>query len=167
MGMTQLDLERGPVHESSHDAGQSIPLSIGKSPDKVSFGSVDDPVSVMLGYGTASIGFLDMLAVAIPAMFVLISLAIENSYTFSRAMFCFAFMEVLKGLVDWITVIPDSSGWEVCKARLATSTAGYTVEWYAQEHSLYDIFMSELHAPTGRFCSDMMLSGHTQAVTVF
>jgi hypothetical protein len=92
---------------------------------------------------------------------------LDNPYTYTRAMLSFAFMEVLKGFVDWITVVPDSNGWAVCKDRLQTSTAGYNVSWYAQKHGPMDIFWSEIHAPTGRFCSDMMLSGHTQAVIIF
>jgi len=163
--MKQFDLQRGFVNIS--EQVEPIPLTIGETPFNVSFGSVDDPLSEMVGYKNIKIGFLDFLAVFIPALFVLTSVALDNNYTYSRAMFCFAFMEVLKGLVDLVTVVPDSSGWQVCKDRLATSTAGYTVEWYSKDHGFWDIFWSQLFAPTGRFCSDMMLSGHTQAVTVF
>jgi hypothetical protein len=121
----------------------------------------------MLGYEKLPIKVLDSLAMAIPAVFVLMSIMLDHPYTYARALFSFAFMEVLKGFVDWITVVPDSNGWAVCKDRLQTSTAGYNVSWYAQKHDIKDIFVSELHAPTGRFCSDMMLSGHTQAVIIF
>lgn len=170
--MTQFDLQERPMANPGYDDSNRIPLSSGSTPNDVSFGSVDDPVALMIGYENLKIGFLDTLAVAIPAVFVVTSVLLDNPFTFSRAMFCFAFMEVLKGLVDWMTVVPDSSGWQVCKGRLANSTDlfgshPHNVEWYAQEHSFTEILMSEIYAPTGRFCSDMMLSGHTQAVTVF
>jgi len=67
-----------------------------------------------------------------------------------------------KGLFGWLTVEPDSNGWQVCYNRLHASK--YPVEWYAQERSTLDILMMD---PRSRLCADMMWSGHTYFVCIF
>ncbi|CAK0821297.1 unnamed protein product [Prorocentrum cordatum] len=86
----------------------------------------------------------------------------------TKVMTCAMFLFMCKGTLGAITVVPDSSGWDVCENRLkAVGT-----EWMRQEHSFADmlsidvIWVSEHHTPL-RYCADMMFSGHTFVVTLF
>merc|ERR1712048_1291789 len=83
-------------------------------------------------------------------------------------MTCAGLLFVTKGVLGAITIVPDSSGWNVSKDRLkSTGTA-----WMRSEHSIYDMFIIDFiwvytyHTPL-RYCADMMFSGHTFVVTLF
>jgi len=161
--MVQHDLQMVPQNSSLLYSPDYIPLSIGSTPQNVSFGSLQDPVAANLGqYEKMSIAFLDYLAAGFPFLFMVLVVAMDQPYTMTRVMVCFCILAVGKGMFGWITVEPDSSGWQVCRERLATGK--YTVDWYAQKHTMSELLTI---SPTSRLCADMMWSGHTYFVTIF
>jgi len=140
-----------------------INLTVGQTPQDVSFGSLDDPMTSTLGgYKKVDISALDMLAALFPFLFVVLAVAMDKPFVWTRIMLCFFVLSTGKGLFAWITVVPDSSGWQNCQARLAPGS--YPVDWYAKERSVLEILLMD---PRSRLCADMMWSGHTYFVTVF
>lgn len=160
--MLQHDLVRTKTMEVPSYV-EHIPLTFGEKPENVSFGSLDDPVASALGeYQKVDISILDKLAGLFPFLFVLLAVAMDKPMVWTRIMLCFFCLSVGKGLFGWITVVPDSNGWQTCKARLATGS--YPIEWYAKERSVMELLFEQ---PLSRLCADMMWSGHTYFVTIF
>jgi len=160
--MLQYDLVRTQSMQASNYT-EPIPLTIGQTPLNVSFGSLDDPMTSALGpYQKVNISVLDMLAALFPFFFVVFAIAMDKPFVMTRVMLCFCVLAVGKGFFAWITIVPDSNGWQACKARLAPGS--YSVEWYAKERSVLEILLMD---PRSRLCADMMWSGHTYFVTVF
>lgn len=139
-------------------------FTMGTSPDKPSFGSLNDPIAgTILGkYQAVDILFLDMLAAVFPFSFTVACLVFDQPRVWARIMICFSVLALTKGFFAWITIEPDSNGWKACKERLAGSM--YNVDWYSQERSLPELLMMP---PGSRLCADMMYSGHTYFVTIF
>lgn len=86
----------------------------------------------------------------------------------TKVMLCAGFLFILKGTLGAVTVVPDSSGWDVCKARL--KALGF--KWMKEEHSFSDMVWIDFHwliqyGQPLRYCGDMMYSGHTFVVTLF
>jgi hypothetical protein len=156
-----------PAHNNSYTPDYSSPdwidLTFGKSPANVSFGSLSDPVTTFLGaYEHVNIKFLDYLAALFPFLFLCLVVAVDRPFIWTRIMLCFFILAVGKGLLSWITVVPDSKGWNACKARLQNSS--HPAEWYAKKRSLDEILFI---SPVSRLCADMMYSGHTYFVAIF
>lgn len=147
---------------------QKIPLSMGRYPEDTSFGSLEDPVAESLGKPMLiKIGFLDMLALMFPFFFVVMAFSMDVPLVWTRIMLSFFFLAAGKGLFGWLTVEPDSNGWQVCHDRLEGPPGHpgkYPVEWYAQERSTWEILTMD---PRSRLCADMMWSGHTYFVCIF
>jgi hypothetical protein len=160
--MLQYDLVRAQVRQPANYT-EYIPLTIGKTSQNVSFGSLADPVTSALGeYQHVDISSLDMLAALFPFLFGVLAVAMDKPYVWARIMVCFFVLSTGKGLFGWITVVPDSNGWQACKARLAPGS--YPVEWYAQQRSVMELLLMD---PLSRLCADMMWSGHTYFVAIF
>ena len=67
---------------------------------------------------------------------------------------------VIKGIVGYATIVPDSIGAESCFERLGQ----HGVDFFSEEHSFLEILKLEVMSDEGRhyrFCADMMFSGHT------
>jgi len=160
--MLQFDLVRTQTKNFANYTSY-IPLTVGQTPQNVSFGSLDDPVTSALGgYKKVDISSLDMLAALFPFLFVMLAVAMDKPFVWARIMLCFFVLSTGKGLFAWITVVPDSNGWQACQARLAPGS--YPVDWYAKERSILEILLMD---PRSRLCADMMWSGHTYFVTLF
>eukprot|EP00441_Pelagodinium_beii_P020840 CAMPEP_0197660908 /NCGR_PEP_ID=MMETSP1338-20131121/51136_1 /TAXON_ID=43686 ORGANISM="Pelagodinium beii, Strain RCC1491" /NCGR_SAMPLE_ID=MMETSP1338 /ASSEMBLY_ACC=CAM_ASM_000754 /LENGTH=398 /DNA_ID=CAMNT_0043238361 /DNA_START=42 /DNA_END=1235 /DNA_ORIENTATION=- len=141
---------------------EDIPLTIGLSPQNVSYGSLDDPVTGMLGpYMDVNTSFLDSLALLFPVGFAVLAILTDRPYAWTRVMICFFWLAVGKGFLAWVTVEPASDGWQKCVDRLA---ANYDADWYAKSRSYCELFAMY---PFSRLCADMMYSGHTYTVTIF
>lgn len=83
---------------------------------------------------------------------------------YAKVTLCAGFLFCLKGLLGASTVLPDSSGWKVCKDRLLRKEGA--LEWFRQtDHKVTDFFFTP-HWFSARYCSDMMYSGHTMTVTL-
>jgi len=93
--------------------------------------------------------------------------------TWTKVMVSAGLLFALKGTVGAITLVPDSSGWAVCKARLtADGVHPDGLAWMEQEHTLWDMVSLDYvfvvgHGHPLRYCADMMYSGHTFVVTLF
>mmetsp|Transcript_74844 Transcript_74844/g.167717 ORF Transcript_74844/g.167717 Transcript_74844/m.167717 type:complete len:488 (-) Transcript_74844:64-1527(-) len=86
----------------------------------------------------------------------------------TKVMLCAGFLFILKGTLGAVTVVPDSSGWDVCKVRLKA----LGLNWMKKEHSFSDMMWIDFHwliqyGQPLRYCGDMMYSGHTFVVTLF
>jgi len=161
--MTQHDLLLNHANTTQFNDSNFIALSIGRTPQNVSFGALQDTPTLAVGpYQHTGLLPLDMLAAAFPLLFIVLAVAMDNVHVWTRIMLCFFVLAVGKGFFAWITVEPDSNGWQACRDRLAGST--YSAEWYSQRRSFLDFFTID---PTSRLCADMMWSGHTYFVALF
>jgi len=173
--MLEYDLVRSPtaptINSTNYTSNLSkllaathyIPLTVGETPQNVSFGSLDDPMTATLGeYQEVKISALDMLAALFPFFFMVLVVSMDQPFVLTRIMLCFFVLAVGKGFFAWITIVPDSNGWKACQARLDHSI--YPVEWYAQERQIHELLLMD---PRSRLCADMMWSGHTYFVAIF
>merc|ERR1739848_55379 len=83
-------------------------------------------------------------------------------------------MALTKGVFDLVTVLPDSSGWENCKARLgADGVEAFKTTFNFNDHfvsALLNMLVVEIFGWKGgrlRYCADMMVSGHTYFAALF
>lgn len=162
--MVNFDLLLMDPNRTLHPEFYTYPIqpSFGETPQDVSYGSLEDTVSSVLGYQHVDIKFLDMLAALFPFFFLVMACSMDLPRTWTRICVSFFFLAIGKGFFAWCTTVPDSNGWQVCKKRLGNSTN--PVEWYAQERTLMEIL---LMSPLSRLCADMMWSGHTYFVAIF
>lgn len=108
---------------------------------------------------------LDAVAACFPLLFVLLAVATNNACTWTKVMISFFFLAVFKGLFSWITIMPDSSGWQVCRTRLEKN-GNHTIQWYAEKHSVWDFLFMDSKSGKSGLCADMMYSGHTYFVAL-
>jgi len=90
----------------------------------------------------------------------ILSVAMDDLTCWTKVLLCNALLAIGKGLLGWITVVPDSAGWAVCRQRLGDDG----VAWMKEARSTWDIFTLEQgaqHVGHLRWCGDMMWSGHT------
>jgi len=106
-------------------------------------------------------------------VFVVGCLWLRDLRLWTKVFFCCATLFVWKGFLDYITTLPDSSGWQSCQVRLKPEG----VQFFKEVHSLpfgefltrfaememfgIDVAGSESRMWPVRYCSDMILSGHT------
>jgi len=106
-----------------------------------------------------------------------------------RLFFSNAILFVLKGVFDWMTVFPDSIGWEECKKRLSGDKEKFNDAVlpfmrklnqiggmdYLRKLMELEINGVEGKNPEGkdvrtwpvRYCADMLLSGHTFVLVLY
>ncbi|CAK9005340.1 unnamed protein product [Durusdinium trenchii] len=82
-------------------------------------------------------------------------------------------MAVMKGILDVVTILPDSIGWNQCKERLGEPA----LQKMRNRHffsnfwgSIWQALIDEVIGVNGkriRYCADMMLSGHTYFAALF
>jgi len=161
--MVQQDLQMKYTPTNAVNFTDRVVLTSGNRSTDVSYGSLNDPVTGLLfKFTSCDISFLDALAMAFPACFGVLAISMDKPQVWTRIMLAFFVLAIGKGLFAWITVEPDSSGWQSCKARLAAST--YSADWYSEHRSLAELLNMN---PISRLCADMMWSGHTYMVTLF
>lgn len=151
-----------------------------------------DVEDMLPGHGF-TLAWIDAIAAAFPGMFVFVCVC-QIVYNFcqhvkkqsperrrvarlrsrvvlqiwTKVMICAAHLFFFKGVIGAVTTVPDSSGWEVCRARLGDEG----VKWMREEHSFWDLVRLDWwwvpeHHGLLRYCSDMVYSGHTFTVTLF
>jgi hypothetical protein len=72
-----------------------------------------------------------------------ISMNLKNMFIFHKTMIIGSILAILKGTLDMVTIIPDSSGISVCKNRLTTEQFEYL-----HTINFNDDFMGSLHLCT-------------------
>lgn len=168
------------VHEVKTTQGDNVnyltDLSMGWSITNGTkpFGSLEDPVARLVPYFSVNINTLDLVAGALMMVFVVLCFFQNDKKLWTKVFVCHALLAVCKGIIDVTTIEPDSSGWENCQERLGGQpvvdmfkkkfnpfTDGYF--YFFMEVALFEMFGFQMDRITSgvRYCSDMMLSGHT------
>jgi hypothetical protein len=133
------------------------------------YGVLLDPIAALLPHKQIDIGFLDKLTMIFPGLFFLGMFIYDDLRLYTKIMFCNGMLALLKGSMDAMTVLPDSSGWENCQARLNANGA-MGVAFFQKNHTMVELLRDEVLGVNGhrfRYCSDMLVSGHTYFVTIY
>eukprot|EP00746_Dinoflagellata_sp_MGD_P043213 gnl/MRDRNA2_/MRDRNA2_205021_c0_seq1.p1 gnl/MRDRNA2_/MRDRNA2_205021_c0~~gnl/MRDRNA2_/MRDRNA2_205021_c0_seq1.p1 ORF type:complete len:414 (-),score=43.08 gnl/MRDRNA2_/MRDRNA2_205021_c0_seq1:231-1472(-) len=151
-------------------------LSPGITPNETSFGALQDPIEAEAGYTKVDLKTIDRVSALMPVSWFFVTILSDDLHQWTKLLLCNSFLALGKGLFGFITVIPDSGGWAVCKARLGN--AG--MERMKREISspseglpsvFWSTFLFEARHLAGeklvRFCGDMMYSGHTYLTTLY
>lgn len=172
--MTQTGKNIEVKSSASNMEGPHGGLSPGVHPPDTSYGSLEDPLEGWLGHISVNIHILDYVSATLPMLWFLLCVYLRDLQMWTKVLTCNAFLALAKGALGVMTVVPDSSGWQVCKDRLGPANLAFF------EHNVPDpfeqgymaTFASILwmqltgihHSSLGtsmRYCSDMMFSGHT------
>jgi len=118
------------------------------------------------------IGIIPMISYCL-----LISIAIYYKYNvliiYNKTFLIGSILAVLKGTLDIVTILPDSNGYKHCKTRLGSSTIVFLTNLNFDTNfskSFYELLITEIFGINNqhmRYCSDMLLSGHTYFVVLF
>ncbi|CAJ1341424.1 unnamed protein product [Effrenium voratum] len=82
-------------------------------------------------------------------------------------------MAIIKGVLDIVTVLPDSIGWQQCKDRLGPAAYDKMLNrhfFQSPLKTLVEAISDEIFGVDGtriRYCADMMVSGHTYFAALF
>jgi hypothetical protein len=167
---TLLSETRSPAVEGKYTADLSMGWRLNGSRP---FGSLEDPIAGEMPYLNVPINVLDLVAGALMMVFVLLSFYQNEKKLWAKVFFCHAILCVCKGIIDVTTTEPDSSGWGNCIDRLGGQSIvnEFTNNFHPSDGYLYffiqvaefEMFGFNYHRILSgvRFCSDMMLSGHT------
>jgi len=127
----------------------------------------------LLGEKKVPMSALDMISVSAMAVFTVGAALLRDLRLWCKVFLCCGFLFFLKGLCDYLTDLPDSSGWDNCAARLGPSSVEYfrgfgNVTGFAYWSRLCEL---EVYGVAGkwpvRYCADMILSGHTFVMFLF
>merc|ERR1712039_699186 len=100
----------------------------------------------------------------------------QNSFSiriWTQTFIVASIMAVFKGIADAVTIMPDSIGWEACKERLQDGGLRQMEEMDFSRNialGLAKALWNEIVGIRGkrvRYCSDMMVSGHTYFAVLF
>jgi len=164
-----------PANSSIVFAGPHGSMSPGLTHLNASFGSLEDPLEGFIGWrGNMNIHVLDGLALAFPVLWGIGTLWTNDLHLWTKVVTANAMLALGKGVIGIATIVPDSSGWAVCKERLGNESIAFLrqeipnpfVDGFSS--TAWALFQVELRGPhhdrlgSGmRFCADMMYSGHT------
>jgi len=150
-----------------HDNVSFEPSFANSSWDVKQIGSLHDPVSKLIGFADINIAVLDLVASAFPVLFLSLSVLLDDLACWTKVMICHGFLALGKGLFSFLTVVPDSAGWDACKARLGPAD----VAWMrSSNHTTLDFIrlnLAQTRVGNMRWCADMMWSGHTYITTLY
>jgi hypothetical protein len=146
-------------------------LSPGYQRADVSWGSLQDIPEMLLPTAQVPLTLLDAVASLLPVLFLFGCIYSNDLMLWTKVLWAHAWLAIVKGLLDMLTVMPDSSGWNSCQHRL-TATGVQAMEHLTTSTNFFTIFIAigemELFGPKHdrflagiRYCSDMMVSGHT------
>lgn len=150
-------------------------LSIGRYPNRASFGSLNDWIQTSLGYEDVDVSGFNFFVGACPIIFVALCWKYHDesntwcSRVFTKILCCHSFLAVIKGILVATTIVPDAHGWASCKKRL--TEAGLI--WFRTKTSALDflpIDFSDLLTMDyfkHKFCADMMYSRRTYLVVLY
>jgi len=129
----------------------------------------------LLGEQKISMKVLDCISMGAMAAFMLGALVLRDLRLWIKVFSCASMLFFWKGVLDYITIMPDSIGWENCKERLTpagdnffqglqhASASKFWRELLFMEFN--GIFNQDADRPRSmwpvRYCGDMMSSGHT------
>jgi len=164
-----------PANSSTVNAGPHGSMSLGLTHLNASFGSLEDPLEGFIGWkGKMNIHVLDGLALAFPMLWGIGTLWTNDLHLWTKVVTANAVLALGKGVIGVATIVPDSSGWAVCKDRLGNESIAFLREEIPNPYvdgfasTAWALFQVELIGPhhdrlgSGmRFCADMMYSGHT------
>eukprot|EP00435_Cladocopium_sp_Y103_P035995 s2058_g9.t1 len=121
---------------------------------------------------------LDALSVAPPLLVIVSILLLRDVRLWAKVFFSNSILFVLKGLFDWMTVLPDSIGFASCVKRL-NGNGGTDEPLKYLEHMGHlsgteyfsALLQLELHGVGKvrhvRYCADMLMSGHTFVTVLY
>jgi len=149
-------------------------LSPGLYPTNISFGSLEDPLEAALGWKSLPIAFLDMLAAILPASWFVLTILSGELQMWTHVIMCNCLLALGKGLFGVLTIVPDSIGWQECKARLGPESLEYLRSEGGKVFVNWDLLVTEFIGPKRnrlgsgmRFCADMVYSGHTYVTFLY
>jgi len=71
---------------------------------------------------------LDLVAGCVPFAWLFVVVSSKNLRLWTRTLLAGSILALLKGTFAWVTLVPDSSGWEVCQERLHPVVSEMTSE---------------------------------------
>jgi len=155
-------------------------LSAGKIPTATSYGSLHDPLEAELGWQAVNMKSLDMISAVLPVTWFFATILTDDLQHWTKMLICNVFLAVGKGLFGFLTVVPDSIGWNDCKARLTPEgivrlkegvgkpERGFTSVFWSTFSFEVSLRWGEIFGGKGlRFCADMLYSGHTFFTTLY
>lgn len=122
---------------------------------------------------TVAMKVLDALSVAPPLLVIVGILLLRDARLWAKVFFSNAILFVLKGLFDWMTVLPDSIGFGACKERLGDEPLKYLERMGQLSGTEYFSALLELElygvgkVRPVRYCADMLMSGHTFVTVLY
>lgn len=157
------DIERGVVNASLTPQQREFLVNSGALNE-----TLHDPVAEALGYQHANIKILDLLSASLPVAWLCVIVYRRDLYMWTKVILCNSGLAICKGILGFITIVPDSAGWKACKSRLGDHAAHYFDSRSESAHWLSDLIITEFIGETRnrlgsgmRYCADMMYSGHT------
>jgi len=155
-------------------------------------GSLHDVMADALGFKKVDMKILDKMALIPPGIWFVCVILTKNLKLWTKCMLCVCFLALGKGLLGFMTVIPDSIGFSECEARLGKEGITVIRDRIDFENDPVDAIgkLFALNSPFGlteqievgdpprmvektysmgeiRYCADMMYSGHTWFVVLF
>jgi len=132
-----------------------------------------DAGHIALGKADVPMQLLDLISGGVLMCFVAGAVLLRDLRTWSKLFFCNGILFVLKGVFDYVTVLPDSIGMEKCEARLGLAPLKeFERLGKLSGQEFIDAMISlELRGVGGtwpvRYCADMLLSGHTFVMLLY
>jgi len=149
-------------------------LSPGVFKDDISYGSLQDPIEAALGFKEVDMAVLDKVSAFLPMTWFVVTILTDDLQHWTKVLTANCILAVGKGVFGFLTVVPDSSGWQNCKKReTEEGVARMKAEISSPKDGFWGVFWSTLNFELGifwgkftgekgvRFCADMMYSGHT------
>lgn len=146
---------------------------------------LDDVVIQVLGHKDVPLPLLDIVAIVGMGGFILGSVWLRDVRLWAKVWYTGCLLFLLKGIMDYLSILPDSSGYKSCAKRITPDGEAYFKDMAA---SLYDggaggfkdflgkflkLEFTGITTSAGkrifpvRYCSDMAISGHTFNLVVF
>mmetsp|Transcript_5533 Transcript_5533/g.8239 ORF Transcript_5533/g.8239 Transcript_5533/m.8239 type:complete len:338 (+) Transcript_5533:3-1016(+) len=126
-----------------------------------------------LGNKMVPLKVLDGISTSAMILFVCGTAWLKDIRLWVKVFSCCTFLFFWKGLLDMVTELPDSSGWAVCQHRLGPQAVEYMLGFNGTSSTEYwgRLMSMEINGVQGhwpiRYCSDMILSGHTFVMFLF
>jgi hypothetical protein len=122
--------------------------------------------------------YLDLIAIFSFLLFIISYLITyyynkNTYYIFTKTITIAIILSILKGIFNIVTIIPDSGGYDKCISRLGNDTVNFLINLDFNNNlfnSLIKLLKVEilgLNNKHMRYCSDMILSGHTYYVVLY
>lgn len=170
------------LKKNLHHGGHEVTLSNETLSTSIEDGALHDAFASWLGYHEIPMAAMDYTSGIVPLVWLVAVILRRDLHLWTKCCICGMFLALLKGVLGCTTIVPDSTGWKHCEARLGKAGVAYFKDddnmnfgkdlW----DSLKDVLILEItgaaRKTTGgmrhiRYCADMVYSGHTYFVTLF